>query len=126
MNLAGVWYGRYDGTTDVASNRFIALLTDDDGALGGSISEPDDLGSAALRRAFVRGRRGGRAVRFVKQYDGAILAHAVDYDGVVDETATVISGRWSFAAYAGTFVMERDEPLAEQARRYAQEEEPVG
>lgn len=106
-DLSGPWYGRYRGD-GVAPNRFVALLSEQAGALSGSVSEPDDLGVAAIRHAAVRGRREGSAVSFVKQYDGAVLAHAVSYLGVVDEAGTTLAGTWSFAQYSGTFVMERE------------------
>ena len=126
MNLSGVWYGRYHGTGDVAPNRFIALLSDHDGRLGGSISEPDDLGIADLRRASVSGTRGGRSIHFVKLYDGAVLAHAVDYEGVVDDKGDVITGRWRLAGHASSFVMERDASVVEEVGDMIATEEPAG
>lgn len=106
-DLSGPWYGSYRGV-GVASNRFVALLQDRHGALSGSISEPDDLGVAAIRHATVRGRREGAAVSFIKQYDGSVLAHSVVYLGIVDESGLMLKGTWSFAAYSGTFVMRRE------------------
>lgn len=107
-DLTGPWWGRYEGDAGVESNRFVALLTDSAGVIGGSVSEPDDLGLAPLRHAHVSGRRSDSAVRFVKQYDGAVLAHAVDYRGTLSEDGTRLAGTWFFARYRGTFVMERE------------------
>lgn len=106
-DLGGTWYGRYEGGSG-RPNSFIARLTERGGQLSGTISEPDDLGLEPVRRALVSGRRVGAAVTFVKQYDGEVLVHAVDYRGTVDARGTVVRGDWSFAAYAGTFVMTRE------------------
>lgn len=107
-DLGGTWYGRYEGAGGVLSNSFIARLRERDGQVNGTISEPDDLGWEAVRRAMVSGRRDGAAVTFVKQYDGEVLVHAVDYRGAVDPQGTEVRGDWSFAGYAGTFVMTRE------------------
>ncbi|MGK6321504.1 hypothetical protein ACMGDM_00310 [Sphingomonas sp. DT-51] len=82
-DLGGTWHGRYEGG-GVLSNSFIARLRERDGQVSGTISGPDDLGWKAVRRAVVSGRRDGAAVTFVKQYDGEVLVHAVDYRGAFD------------------------------------------
>ena len=107
-DLTGCWYGRYAGTEGIESNRFIALIEESGGSLTGSISEPDELGLADVRHASVSGRRSGGEVAFTKQYDGAVLAHAVNYAGKLNEDATLLQGGWSFEGYAGEFVMERE------------------
>ncbi|MBW6526650.1 hypothetical protein KZ813_07355 [Sphingomonas sp. RHCKR7] len=107
-DLGGTWYGRYEGADGVQSNQFIARLSERDGALSGTISEPDDLGLEPVRRALVSGRRDGAGVAFVKQYDGEVLVHAVDYRGTVDPRGTEVRGDWSFADYAGSFAMTRE------------------
>jgi hypothetical protein len=108
QDLTGIWYGRYEAVGYPETNTFIANLTDDDGALSGTITEPDTNGSAAVRRAFVKGSRTGTNVLFVKQYDGAVLAHAVRYFGVVNGDSTQISGRWQIVRERGVFTMERE------------------
>ena len=108
VDLTGCWYGRYAGTNYTEANRFIALLEESAGSVIGRISEPDDLGLAEVRHATVSGRRSGTAVSFVKQYDGGVLAHAVEYEGILNEDATVLRGGWSFGDYRGEFVMERE------------------
>ena len=108
QDLTGIWYGRYEAIGYPEVNTFIANLTDDYGALSGTITEPDTGGSATVRRAFVGGSRTGSNVTFVKQYDGAVLAHAVRYFGVVNGDATQISGRWQIVRERGVFTMERE------------------
>lgn len=113
-DLSGVWYGYYEAIGYREANGFIALIEDRDGAVTGTISEPDTTGQADTRRAYVDGRRTGSRVDFVKQYDGAVLAHAVLYSGIVDGEATEIVGRWVLAGYDGTFAMRREKFSAEE------------
>ncbi len=105
-NLGGVWYGRYDATSYSESNSFIARLEDSGGGIAGVITEPCDR--AGVRRAFVLGTRDGAALQFVKQYDGAVFAHAVRYTGTVNDDATEVSGRWIVGRGQGRFVMTRE------------------
>lgn len=57
-DTTGVWYGRYFATAwDVPENSFIAHLDEVDGAVDGTITEPDDTGDDEIRRAFVSGTR---------------------------------------------------------------------
>jgi hypothetical protein len=121
MDVSGCWFGHYMGEGE--ANRFIALIEEADGRVSGNISEPDDLGVSDLRRATVSGARTGSEVTFTKQYDGDVLAHAVEYAGVLDDSGVVVRGSWSFEGYSGTFLMEREifnrEELADE------EEAPV-
>ena len=105
-DLSGPWYGRYGGAHE--TNSYIALLEDHGGHIVGDITEPDDVGTGGLRRAVVSGVREGTTVRFVKQYDGEVLAHAVDYRGTLSDDGTVIAGSWSFDRYSGDFTMARE------------------
>jgi len=107
-DLTGVWYGRYEAIGVVEVNSFIARLDDVGGAVTGMISEPHGVDGAAIRRAFVDGRRTGAQVDFVKQYDGEVFAHAVRYSGLIDDDATEIVGCWSIVRHNGTFVMRRE------------------
>ena len=118
-DVTGVWYGRFSGAFGVYPNRFIAHLDEVGGSISGTTSEPDDFGDAGVLNAYVTGTRGGAAVQFVKQYDGAAhCAHAVDYSGAIDADGTEITGKWRFGRYSGRFVMERErfeqELLAEE------------
>ncbi len=107
-SLTGVWYGRYDANGYPETNGFIAQIEDHGGALSGIITEPDTTGQADIRRAFVSGTRTGRAMEFVKQYDGGVMAHAVRYFGEINHDSTEINGRWLIVRHNGTFVMERE------------------
>jgi len=122
-DVSGVWYGRFNGIGNVFPNRFIATLSEIDGAISGSTSEPDELGDAVTLRASVSGMRTGAIVSFVKQYDGAAhAAHSVDYRGEIDGDGNVVVGDWRFAHYSGRFVMQRerfDEELLAEERGIA-------
>lgn len=124
-DLTGCWYGSYAATDYTEANRFIALIEDSGGSVVGRISEPDDLGLAEVRHATLSGRRSGTAVAFVKQYDGGVLAHAVDYQGTLNEDATVLRGGWSFGDYRGAFVMEREVFSTEELEDGLEVEEPL-
>ncbi|MBO9712849.1 hypothetical protein [Sphingomonas sp.] len=113
-DLSGVWYGRYAATTRSETNSFIAQIEDREGALSGVISEPDTTGYAEIRRALVSGRCDGSSIRFVKQYQGPALVHAVLYAGTVNEDATEISGQWVIVRSTGSFVMQREKFAAEE------------
>ena len=112
QNLAGVWYGRYDALGYPETNNFVAQLNDDGGAISGSITEPDTTGQYDVRRAFVSGSRSGSTLRFVKQYDGGALAHAVRYSGEINADATEIAGTWVIVRHHGVFSMRREKFLA--------------
>lgn len=124
LDLSGPWYGRYAGV-QVSGNSFIALVAERRGRLTGHISEPDDLGQAALRHATLNGQRAGSAVSFVKQYDGAVLAHAVTYMGILSTDGCRVAGTWSFERYSGTFVMERERFTREELEDDAELDAPV-
>jgi len=108
QNIAGVWYGRYDALGVAETNNFVAHLSDDDGAISGTITEPDTSGHCDVRRAFVSGSRSGSHLQFVKQYDGGVLAHAVRYTGEINADATEVSGRWVIVRHHGIFTMRRE------------------
>jgi hypothetical protein len=108
QNLGGVWYGRYDALGYADTNNFVAHLNDDNGAISGTITEPDTGGEFEVRRAFVSGNRSGSGLQFVKQYDGGALAHAVRYAGEVNADATEISGVWMIVRHHGIFTMRRE------------------
>jgi len=114
QDLSGVWYGRYDAITHAETNHFIARLYDEGGAIRGVITEPDTRGGADIRRAFVSGQREGSALSFVKQYDGAVYAHAVRYAGSVNADATEVNGTWMVLQSHGNFMMTREKFDAEE------------
>jgi hypothetical protein len=110
LNLTGAWFGVYHyAYAAEASVRFIAALNDSDGQISGSISEPNSIGgSSDLLNAIVHGNRLGKAVEFVKAYDGASdAAHAVQYEGVLAEGGELIHGFWTLDGMSGAFEMTR-------------------
>jgi hypothetical protein len=125
QNLGGVWYGRYDALGYADTNNFVARLDDDGGAISGTITGPDTSGVGGVRRAFVSGSCNGSGLRFVKQYDGGALAHAVRYSGQVNADATEISGVWIIVRHHGVFTMRR-EKFAEIDLEREEEVELVG
>jgi len=117
QNLAGIWYGRYDASGFAETNTFVAQLDDRDGAISGTITEPDTSGQSDLRRAFVSGNRTGSHLQFVKQYDGGVLAHAVRYAGEINADATEVSGHWVIVRHHGIFTMRREKFSAADLER---------
>ena len=89
---------------------FLAKIEDRDGALAGTIIEPNTMGlSSDSLEAILSGSRHGSAVDFTKAYDGASdAAHAVDYVGRLAGDGNTISGVWSLADADGTFEMHRE------------------
>lgn len=109
--LTGFWVGRYSydgGFGDPV--QFLVNLDEADGALSGTISEPNSIGlSSRELRAFVSGVRQGQQVSFAKTYDGASdAAHRVDYHGLLNSEGTEIVGRWTIAPVGGDFAMRRE------------------
>jgi hypothetical protein len=89
---------------------FLARIEDHDGRLGGTIMEPNLIGSTSdTLEAVLSGSRAGRAVGFTKMYDGASdAAHAVDYVGKLSADANSITGMWSLEDLDGAFEMHRE------------------
>lgn len=127
--LSGTWSGTYvyttrgvggapGGPTTVA---FFAELEVDHDRVRGSVVEPNgfDDDSTGELRATVEGviEQDG-TVRLTKRYDGTGgVAHVVEYVGRLDLAATRIEGTWSTSSGSGRFVMKRDRPLPQVARR---------
>ncbi len=83
-NLSGFWVGRYAYEGSVAEPvQFLATIEESGGTLGGTISEPNQIGHSSKElHAFLSGTREGADVFFAKTYDGASdAAHRVDYFG---------------------------------------------
>ena len=118
LNMTGLWegayaYPAYQGPT----TPFVAHIEDVDGALSGSIIEPNTIGFASDElEAMVAGSRTGRAVDFTKTYDGSSdAAHAVDYVGQLSEDGDSVTGVWSLGELDGTFEMRRERAWEELA-----------
>ena len=111
INLSGLWLGSFSYPAGQGPlTPFLASIEDHDGSLGGSVVEPNMIGSASEQlQAFVSGSRSGTAVDFTKMYDGeSDAAHAVDYVGQLSFDGNSITGVWSLAEMDGTFAMHRE------------------
>ena len=118
-NIAGLWMGHYAYPDPRMGNPtpFLARIEDADGALSGTIIEPNTIGpSSDSLEALLSGSRTGSAVDFTKVYDGASdAAHAVDYVGRLSSDGNTITGVWSLAEYDGSFEMHREAVWEEKA-----------
>lgn len=109
-NVSGLWMGSYSYPWPQASVPFLARIEDRDGALTGTIIEPNTIGlSSDSLEAILSGSRHGSAVDFTKAYDGASdAAHAVDYVGRLSAGRNRIAGVWSLEDVDGAFEMYRE------------------
>ncbi len=109
LNLSGLWMGSY-AYPGGGAVPFLARIEDVDGALSGSIIEPNTMGlSTDSLEAILSGSRHGSAVDFTKIYDGASdAAHAVDYVGRLSGDGNSVTGVWSLADADGAFEMFRE------------------
>lgn len=118
INLSGLWLGSYSYPSGLGpTTPFLATLEDHDGALSGSIVEPNTVGrSSEQLGAILSGSRTGASVDFTKLYDAeSDAAHAVDYVGRLSGDGNTISGVWSLEDMDGTFEMYREAVWEEQA-----------
>jgi hypothetical protein len=108
-NISGLWMGHYSYAFG-GGVAFLASIEDADGALSGTIIEPNTMGrSSDSLEAILSGSRHGSAVDFTKAYDGASdAAHAVDYVGRLSGDGNSITGVWSLADADGAFEMHRE------------------
>jgi hypothetical protein len=114
--------GSYSYPALVPSVPFLARIEDRDGALSGSIIEPNTIGiSSDSLEAILSGSRDGHAVDFIKAYDGASdAAHAVDYVGRLSADGMSITGVWSLSGMDGSFEMHREAVWEERAAEEAE------
>jgi len=123
LNISGLWMGSYSyPSTAGPTTPFLAKIEDHDGALSGSIIEPNTIGpSSDSLEAVLSGSRQGSAVDFTKVYDGASdAAHAVDYVGRLSADGNTISGVWSLEDLDGSFEMHREAVWEEKAGEEAE------
>jgi hypothetical protein len=129
FDLSGRWTGIFNYPEFHPPNGFEAVLTDLEGAIAGTVSEPNDdpdsLGGTLW--SIVEGRRQGSAVTFTKMYeDVELMPDAIFYSGIIQPDGNEISGRWEIpGAWAGTFLMIRESGVAEAAEIEVGEEVPV-
>ena len=123
LNISGLWMGRYSYPGGAGpTTPFLAKIEDHDGALRGTIIEPNLIGpSSDSLQAVLSGSRQGSAVDFTKLYDGASdAAHAVDYVGRLSADGNTISGVWSLENLDGSFEMHREAVWEEKAGEEAE------
>jgi hypothetical protein len=125
-DLSGRWTGMFNYPGPFPPVAFEAELVDRDGAIGGTISEPDE--SAGILHSIVDGAREGSAVSFTKVYeDEERMPEPVFYSGSVQPDGNEISGRWEIAGHwSGTFLMVRNPGATEPAEEVVEEAVPVG
>jgi len=120
LDVSGVWNGVYSyavASIAAAPVPFLATLAETGSAIVGATEETMRGGAAP---AALRGRRSGRAVAFVKRYDGRPHRHEIHYEGELNGDATEIRGRWRIVPFpSGTFLMIRARPVASAAEREA-------
>ena len=129
LNMTGMWEGTYvypafQGPT----TPFVANFVDQEGDLGGSTLEPNNLGMAGEPgelQATLVGNRQGRAVDFTKSYDGEVVSDQIDYVGQLSEDGETVTGVWSNSEMDGTFEMHRERAWEELAVTETAEELPV-
>lgn len=123
VNISGLWMGSYAYPGGrLPTTPFLARIEDHDGALAGTIVEPNTMGASSdSLEAVLSGSREGNAVDFTKVYDGASdAAHAVDYVGRLAADGNTICGVWSLAEVDGTFEMHREAVWEEKAAEGSQ------
>lgn len=128
LDMTGLWHGtyvypRFAGPT----TPFVANIQDVDGRLSGSIMEPNLVGvSSEELEAVIAGSRQGRAVDFIKTYDGkSDASNSVDYVGQLASDGNSVTGVWSYESWDGTFEMHRDARLEELIAEESEAELPM-
>ncbi len=123
INLSGLWLGSFSYPSGQGpTTPFLASLQDHEGALSGTIVEPNTIGQSSEQLgALLSGSRAGTAVDFTKVYDGeSDAAHAVDYVGKLSADGNTVSGVWSLETLNGTFEMYREAVWEEAAGHEAE------
>ncbi len=123
-DMNGIWSGRYEYSGRGEAVKFTAWFDDQDGALSGTILEPNTfaLSSAEDLQADITGARHGLEVEFTKTYQAGSGAHNVPiiYSGTVDKAFTLLRGTWVFPDGPmfdkGIFEMSRASVGIESAR----------
>lgn len=110
-DLTGHWSGFYSYPYGPPPTAFEAELCETAGALTGTTTELADMGELVGQtlHAVIDGRREGKAVSFLKMYDGLSKDHDVArYEGTLDADGSEIEGRWTVpGVWSGGFLMVR-------------------
>jgi hypothetical protein len=124
LDLTGLWHGAYVYPAFAGpTTPFAANIVEQDGIISGSIIEPNLVGFRSEElEASIAGSRSGRAVDFIKTYDGkSDASNSVDYVGQLSEDGNLLTGVWSYESWDGTFEMRRDVVLEEMLAEGAEE-----
>ena len=124
QDMNGIWSGRYEYSGYGEAVKFTAWIDDQEGALSGTILEPNTfvLSHAEDLQADINGSRMALEVEFTKTYETGSGAHQrpITYSGTVDKAFTLLRGSWVFPedpAFArGIFEMSRASVGIESAR----------
>ena len=120
LDITGLWSGEYRYPKSWrAPVGFTAILSDQSGAITGSISERSDIIAGGYEQADVLGTRHGAEVSFTKIYDDSgAYGHAVAYRGAMNAAGTDVTGTWTLEGLSGTFHMWRQiSDVAAEERR---------
>ena len=114
VDMNGLWTGTY--AYDLIDDRvaFTAWFDDQNGTLGGTITEPNTFVSNGPDEldAIIKGSRHGILIDFIKSYskNSGVHQSAIYYEGESNPDFTRVSGIWRFQArdvMSGTFTLSR-------------------
>ena len=114
VDMNGLWTGSYSYDLIGDPVVFSAWIDDQNGVLGGTISEPNTFvqnGPEDLQ-AIIKGSRHGVLIDFIKTYTIASGAsqEGIFYEGEANRAFTEVRGTWRFPSPAilpGKFVLSR-------------------
>lgn len=126
-DMNGIWSGRYEYFGRGEAVKFTAWFDDQNGALSGTIMEPNSFVPEASEdlQSSISGSRHALEVEFIKQYDTDSGAHdlPIVYSGTVDKDFTLLRGVWVFPDdpqfQKGQFEMSRASVGIEHARLHS-------
>ncbi|MEL7480562.1 MAG: hypothetical protein AAGJ29_03295 [Pseudomonadota bacterium] len=101
-DMNGIWSGMYNYDQVDMTVKFTAWLDDENGALGGSVMEPNTFvdGGPDELMAKIKGVRSGLDLAFSKVYhkDLGIRQPPLRYEGEANADFTEVRGVWRFDA----------------------------
>ena len=114
-DLSGRWLGTYYRPAHDRyyrpSVRFVIEMRCRDGAIWGTVAEPNTFGDGSSDKLFadIRGTFVGRRLSFTKQYDGtAGVSHSLQYNGEYSPSTDSVAGTWFVSpSWYGRFEMHR-------------------
>lgn len=122
VDMNGLWSGSYSYDLISRPVRFTAWIDDQNGTLGGTITEPNThaRGGPDELLAVIEGMRTGHMIDFTKTYASDSGAHtqSIYYEGEANPALTEVTGIWQFRApdvLKGQFFMSRISDTFEKA-----------